>query len=76
LNWLRGSVIFLISIRSLGHCAPNPSFTGAQEDAWKTEMKKIEAAGAATLTPTNAECRAFKNNGGLDAVKATFGGGN
>ena len=55
---------------------PNSSFTGAQEDAWKTGMQKIEAAGAGTLTPTTAECRAFKNNGGLDAVKATFGGGN
>jgi hypothetical protein len=54
---------------------PNSTLTGAPADAWRTGMQQAEAAGATALSPTNAECRAFKSKGGVDAVKATFGGG-
>jgi hypothetical protein len=54
---------------------PNSVLTGAQADAWRAGMQQAEAAGATALTPTNAECLAFKSKGGVDVVKATFGGG-
>ncbi len=54
---------------------PNSVLTGAPAQAWSSGMQQAEVAGATALTPTNAECRAFQSKGGLDAVKATFGGG-
>lgn len=53
---------------------PNAELMGAPEAAWKTGMQLAEASGTAASTPTKDECRAFKQNGGVTAVKATFGG--
>jgi hypothetical protein len=53
---------------------PNSILTGPPEEAWKKGMQQAEAAGATASAPTKDECEAFKSKGGVDVVKATFGG--